>query len=174
MRGDEMWQFLTRYFWQLFAIALIVVIIIASHVFIPHKKNVAEVQPTQLLNTKEVAKSLDVKPKTAKQIQHAIIEKEKPVEKYYASNTQQVVKHEESKRKENKADKVVVTETSDKSVDVYRITLKKEHKIKVGATVLDDKLYPSVGYQAGRVEGIAHFEGTKVKGVTVMYTIKEW
>jgi len=32
-------------------------------------------------------------------------------------------------------------------VDVYKINLRKDHRIKVGATVLDDKVYESIGYE---------------------------
>ena len=57
---------------------------------------------------------------------------------------------------------------------MYKINLDKPHKIKTGVTVLNDKIYPTVGYQAGRVEGLVQFEGTKIKGATVMYTVAQW
>lgn len=74
-----------------------------------------------------------------------------------------------------KSDRTIVT--ADKQlnkVDVYKISLRKAHKLKAGMTYVDDKAYLSAGYQAGRWEGLAHFDETGFKGATVMYTIKEW
>lgn len=67
--------------------------------------------------------------------------------------------------------------TADKQlneVDVYKINLRKAHKLKAGMTYVNDKAYLSAGYQAGRWEGLAHFDGSGFQGATVMYTIKEW
>lgn len=67
--------------------------------------------------------------------------------------------------------------TADKQlnkVDVYKISLRRAHKIKAGMTYVNDKAYLSAGYQAGRWEGLAHFNNDGFKGATVMYTIKEW
>ena len=72
-------------------------------------------------------------------------------------------------------DRTVVTPNTEKQrVEVYKINLDKPHKIKTGVTVLNDKIYPTLGYQAGRVEGLVQFEGTKIKGATVMYTVAQW
>lgn len=59
-------------------------------------------------------------------------------------------------------------------VDVYKINLRKDHRIKVGATMVDGRALMSVGYEQGRFEALAHFDGGKYKGVTVMYNIIEW
>ena len=59
-------------------------------------------------------------------------------------------------------------------VDVYKISLRKAHKLKAGMTYVDDKSYLSAGYQAGRWEGLAHFDVNGFRGATVMYTLKEW
>lgn len=67
--------------------------------------------------------------------------------------------------------------TADKQlnkVDVYKINLRKAHKLKSGITYVDDRAYLSAGYQVGRWEGLAHFNGSGFQGATVMYTIKEW
>lgn len=67
--------------------------------------------------------------------------------------------------------------TADKQlnkVDVYKINLRKAHKLKSGMTYVDDRAYLSAGYQAGRWEGLAHFDGNGFQGATVMYTLKEW
>lgn len=73
------------------------------------------------------------------------------------------------------SDRTVVTVDEEKQkVDVYKINLRNNHKIKAGGTYIDGKPYLSIGYQAGRIEGIVHTDGTGVRGGTVMYTIKEW
>lgn len=74
-----------------------------------------------------------------------------------------------------KSDRTIVT--ADKQlnkVDVYKISLRRAHKLKSGMTYVDDRAYLSAGYQAGRWEGLAHFDGSGFRGATVMYTIKEW
>ena len=84
-----------------------------------------------------------------------------------------------------KTDRTVVTPiTQDKDgkdlppeeqkVDVYKINLRKDHRIKAGASVIDGKALMSVGYEQGRFEALAHFDGSHYKGVTVMYNVAEW
>lgn len=73
------------------------------------------------------------------------------------------------------SDRTVVTVDDERQkVDVYKINLRNNHKVKAGGTYIDGKPYLSIGYQAGRVEGIVHTDGTGVRGGTIMYTIKEW
>ena len=59
-------------------------------------------------------------------------------------------------------------------VDVYKINLHKDHRIKAGASVIDGKALMTVGYEQGRFEALAHFDGGKYKGATVTYNIIEW
>ena len=84
-----------------------------------------------------------------------------------------------------KTDRTVVTPiTKDKDgntlpaaeqkVDVYKINLRKDHRIKAGATMVDGKALMTVGYEQGRFEALAHFDGGRYKGVTVMYNVVEW
>ena len=84
-----------------------------------------------------------------------------------------------------KSDRTVVTPiTKDKDgkdlppveqkVDVYKINLNKAHKIKAGASVVDGKALMSIGYEQGRLEALAHFDGGRYKGATVMYNVAEW
>ena len=84
-----------------------------------------------------------------------------------------------------KTDRTVVTPiTKDKDgkdlpadqqkVDVYKINLRKDHRVKTGATIIDGKALVTVGYEQGRVEALAHFDGGKYKGATVMYNVAEW
>lgn len=75
----------------------------------------------------------------------------------------------------SKSDRTIVT--ADKQlnkVDVYKINLRKAHKLKAGMTYVNDKAYLSAGYLAGRWEGLAHFNQNGFQGATLMYTIKEW
>ena len=84
-----------------------------------------------------------------------------------------------------KADRTVVTPiTQDKGgrtlppeeqkVDVYKVNLRKDHRIKAGASVIDGKALMSIGYEQGRFEALAHFDGGRYQGVTVMYNVVEW
>ena len=59
-------------------------------------------------------------------------------------------------------------------VDVYKINLRKDHRIKAGATMIDGKALATIGYEQGRFEALAHFDGGKYKGATVMYNVAEW
>ena len=84
-----------------------------------------------------------------------------------------------------KSDRTIVTPiTKDKDgntlppeeqkVDVYKINLRKDHRIKAGATMVDGKALMTVGYEQGRFEALMHFDGGKYKGATVMYNVAEW
>ena len=84
-----------------------------------------------------------------------------------------------------KTDRTVVTPiTQDKDgkdlppaeqkVDVYKINLRKDHRIKTGASVIDGKALVTIGYEQGRFEALAHFDGGRYKGATVMYNVAEW
>lgn len=68
----------------------------------------------------------------------------------------------------------VVANTTKQTVDVYKINLRNNHKIKAGVSYIDNKAYANVGYQAGQVEVIGHYGGPNRNGVSVMYTLKEW
>ena len=59
-------------------------------------------------------------------------------------------------------------------VDVYKVNLRKDHRIKAGATMVDGKAYATVGYEQGRFEALVHFDGVQVHGGSVMYNIVEW
>ena len=95
-----------------------------------------------------------------------------------ADRTEQAIRKKDSqipRAARAKSDRTVVTVDEERQkVDVYKINLRNNHKIKAGGTYIDGKPYLSIGYQAGRIEGIVHTDGTGVRGGTVMYTIKEW
>ena len=59
-------------------------------------------------------------------------------------------------------------------VDVYKINLRKALRIKAGTSVIDGKPLMSIGYEQGRFEALAHFDGSRCKGVTVMYNVAAW
>ncbi|MFC2315751.1 MAG: glycoprotease [Selenomonas massiliensis] len=59
-------------------------------------------------------------------------------------------------------------------VDVYKINLRKDHRIKAGATMIDGKAMMTVGYEQGRFEALTHFDGSRYEGATVTYNIIEW
>lgn len=63
---------------------------------------------------------------------------------------------------------------AEQKVDVYKINLRKDHRIKAGASVIDGKALVAVGYEQGRFEALAHFDGGRYKGATVTYNIIEW
>ena len=64
--------------------------------------------------------------------------------------------------------------TEQQKVDIYKINLRKDHRIKAGASIVDGKALMTVGYEQGRFEALAHFDGGKYKGATVTYNIIEW
>ncbi|GAA0205696.1 glycoprotease [Selenomonas dianae] len=64
--------------------------------------------------------------------------------------------------------------TEKQKVDIYKINLRKDHRIKAGASVIDGKALMTVGYEQGRFEALAHFDGGRYKGATVMYNVAEW
>ena len=63
---------------------------------------------------------------------------------------------------------------TDQKVDVYKINLRKDHRIKAGASIVDGKALMTIGYEQGRFEALAHFDGSRYKGATVTYNIIEW
>ena len=87
-----------------------------------------------------------------------------------ANNTEAAIRNKDSRLPKEavvKSDRTVVTvDDTKQTVNVY--------KIKAGGTYIDGKPYLSIGYQAGRVEGIAHIGQDGRQGGTILYTIKEW
>lgn len=76
-----------------------------------------------------------------------------------------------------KSDRTIVTPNEEKQkVDVYKISLRKAHKVKAGMTYLDNHAFLSTGYQAGKWEGLVHFDTRTLepKGATISYTLLEW
>ena len=95
-----------------------------------------------------------------------------------ADTTEAAIRNKDSRLPKEavaKSDRTVVTvDDTKQKVDVYKINLRNNHKVKAGGTYIDGKPYLSIGYQAGRVEGIAHIGQDGRQGGTLLYTIKEW
>lgn len=140
----------------------------------------------QAKSPKELSKAIHVTEQQAQEV-ISIKEKTQPVATYYtqaptvekaAEKVKQDIAHSNPnvpKAATEKSDRTaVVANTEEQKVDVYKINLSKEHKIKAGVTVIDKKMYETIGYQAGRVEMLGHFEGTQFKGGSVLYTVKAW
>jgi hypothetical protein len=76
-----------------------------------------------------------------------------------------------------KSDRTIVTPNTEKQkVDVYKISLRKAHKVKAGVTYVGSHAYLTSGYQAGKWEGLIHFDTRTLepKGGTITYTVLEW
>lgn len=170
------------------AIAVVLIIVLVGYYMNSNQKVTAPkvIPQTTMSNPKELAKDIKVTEHQAEEI-IKVTPDAKPVTSYTVIAPdvgQAAVKVSEDIK--NKApelpavvieptDRTVVTPNTEKQrVEVYKINLDKPHKIKTGVTVLNDKIYPTVGYQAGRVEGLVQFDGTKIKGATVMYTVAQW
>ena len=125
----------------------------------------------------ELSKAIHVTEQQAQEV-ISIKERTQPVATYYTQAPTVDIAHSNPnlpKVATEKSDRTaVVANTDEQKVDVYKINLNKEHKIKAGVTVIDKKMYETIGYQAGRVEMLGHFEGTQFKGGSVLYTVKAW
>lgn len=173
----------------LYAAIAVALIVIATAFYINSKGKVDKpkvIPQTTMSNPVELAKEIKVTPKQAEEIVKVLPEA-KPVVTYtIVAPTVEKAAVKAAEAIKNKSpdvpaeaiantDRTVVVPNTDKQkVDVYKINLNKDHKIKAGVTVIDDKVYPTVGYQAGRVEGLVQFDGSKIKGATVMYTVAQW
>lgn len=140
----------------------------------------------QSKSPKDLAKAIHVTEQQAQEV-ISIKERTQPVATYYtqaptvevaAEKVKQNIAHSNPnlpKAVTEKADRTAVVENTDKQkVDVYKINLNKAHKIKAGVTVLGSKAYETIGYQAGKVEVLAHFDEQHFEGGSVLYTVKEW
>jgi hypothetical protein len=151
-------------------------------------------------NTNVLQNKLDISEQNAKLLQTALDKvqtgKTQPIANYYvtAPNVEKAATIVEKQIASNdpalppaaleKTDRTVVTPIEKDSagnvlpadqqkVDVYKIDLRKDHKIKVGGTVIDNKAYWSAGYQQNRIEVLLHGR-EKIDGASMMYTIAEW
>lgn len=61
----------------------------------------------------------------------------------------------------------------ERRVDVYKIDLRKDHRIKAGVAAVGGDAYVVVGYEQGRTEGLV-FAGSRGAGGALLYNIAEW
>ena len=134
----------------------------------------------------ELSKAIHVTEKQAQEV-ISIKERTQPIATYYtqaptveqaAEKVKKDIAHSNPnlpKAATEKSDRTaVVANTDEQKVDVYKINLNKGHKIKAGVTLIDKKAYETIGYQAGKVEVLTHFNGQHLEGGSVLYTVKEW
>jgi predicted negative regulator of RcsB-dependent stress response len=151
---------------------------------------------SDLSNFNDLKKDLHTDDKTTGQIKHeieyihdGIIQ---PAATYYvtaptldmATNkvTQQIKNNDQSipKPAKEKTDRSMITANdSEQKVEVYKINLRNNHKIKAGMLIADGKPYVGLGYQAGKIEASVYYGGNKPPGgirhaESVLYTLKEW
>ena len=172
------------------AIALCVFIAIVSVWIYHHKQKQLEkpvvIAQEQAKSPQELSKAIHV---TEQEAQEVISKKERtqPIATYYTEaptvevateKVKQDIAHSNPnlpKEATEKSDRTaVVANTDEQKVDVYKINLNKGHKIKAGVTLIDNKAYETIGYQAGKVEVLTHFNGQHLEGGSVLYTVKEW
>lgn len=155
--------------------------------YFPSNMAVREMTEQQITSPSDVQKDLDVSNTEAKEIVEKVETVKEPEASYtveaptIAAVAQKVTDQIKSgdatipKAATEKTDRTaVVANTTKQKVDVYKINLRNNHKIKAGVSYISSKAYVNVGYQAGRVEIIGHYGGPTRNGVSVMYTLKEW
>ena len=134
----------------------------------------------------ELSKAIHVTEQQAQEV-ISIKERTQPIATYYtqaptvevaAEKVKQDIAHSNPnvpKAVTEKSDRTaVVANTDEQKVDVYKINLNKGHKIKAGVTLIDNKAYETIGYQAGKFEVLTHFNGQHLEGASALYTVKAW
>lgn len=174
------------------AVAIILCVFVAIvGVVIYHYKHKQLEKPVivtqeQAKSPTKLSKSIHITEKQAQEV-ISIKERTQPVATYYtqaptvekaAEKVKQDIAHSNPnlpKAATEKSDRTaVVANTDEQKVDVYKINLNKEHKIKAGVTLIDKKAFETIGYQAGKFEVLTHFNGQHLEGASALYTVKEW
>lgn len=183
-------EYVKRFAPVLIVVSLLFVVIAASVIVHRHlykdEKAPKVITIEQAKNPEQLSRAINITPKDSATIIREV-EKATPTTTYYipSPTIQQAAELTRRQIASNdpslpssvtaKTDRTVIVENTDKQkVDVYKINLRNNHKIKSGVTYIDGKMYGSLGFQSGRVEGVAHVDQTGLKGGTVLYTIKEW
>ena len=146
----------------------------------------------QTTDPASIQKKLDVSQETAREITREIYHVQQsdspPAFTYYVqapdinTGAKQVASDIKAGKPEvpaaaaEKSDRTIVTPNEAKQkVDVYKISLAKTHKIKVGAMTAGGKGYVGAGYQAGRWTGMLYTRsGRKIEAGSISYTVAEW
>lgn len=151
-----------------------------------HDKSIEVITETSVQRPSELAKNQRISEKEASDIIYHVQHKPPDVTYYVSAPSVQVAAEKTAKEIEKKDVTLpaAVTAKSDRTavvaneeaqkVDVYKINLNKAHRIKGGFVVDNSRVYPAVGYEAGRFEGIAYFNNKNLKGAAVMYTVARW
>lgn len=160
------------------------VIFVAGALFLRSVTNEPQEEATRLSeanlsDSAEIQKQLDVTRKEAEELKKEItdLKNQPPSVTYYVSAPTVSDAADKVQKTVDTSDTdktVVVPNETEQKVDVYKVNLRNNHKIKGGVTYVDEHSYLSAGYQAGRVEGIVHIDEHGMQGASVLYTIKEW
>ena len=160
------------------------VIFVAGALFLRSVTNEPQEEATRLSeanlsDSAEIQKQLDVTRKEAEELKKEItdLKNQPPSVTYYVSAPTVSDAADKVQKTVDTSDTdktVVVPNETEQKVDVYKINLRNNHKVKAGISYVDDKAYLSAGYQAGKVECLVHLDDKGVQGVSVLYTIKEW
>lgn len=152
---------------------------------------VKQLTQTEFKNTSTLAKGLNIDTATESEIETLAdkAQAKAPTAEYYgtgstiheaATTTAEKIENNGSSlpaAATEKTDRTAVVENVDnQKLDVYKINLRKAHKVKAGMTYLDNHAYLSTGYQAGKQEGLIHFDNLTLEpiGGTITYTVLEW
>ena len=179
--------YLKRHKTLLMGVILIILAVVGVSIYNSHQvEKPVLLKQEQIKDPVKLANAIHITKDEARQV-ISIKERTQPVATYYtqaptveqaAENVKKDIAHSNPnlpKAATEKTDRTAVVANTDKQkVDVYKINLNKAHKIKAGVTVLDSKAYETIGYQAGKVEVLAHFDGQHFEGGSVLYTVKEW
>jgi len=165
------------------------------------QENPAALTQEQTQDAKALQRQLDISRKNADELRRELVAAQAgqraPAATYYvnaptveraAQDVEKQIKADDPtlpRAAREKSDRTVVTPiTKDKDgkelppdkrrVDVYKINLRRDHRIKAGATMVDGKAYATIGYEQGRFEALVHFDGARVRGGSVMYNVVEW
>lgn len=133
------------------------------------QKRLAEVQAGQRAPTVTYHVTAPTVERAAQVVEHQIREDDPTLPRAAREKSDRTVVTPITKDKDGKD-----LPPTDQKVDVYKINLRKDHRIKAGASVIDGKALMSIGYEQGRFEALAHFDGSRYKGATVTYNIIEW
>ena len=179
------------------SVCLCIVFFIIGMTVYMHKEEKRDTRPVIVkyddsTDSDKISKEIHVSPESAKEITHEIERihdgNVSPSASYYieaptiekaAEDTAAAIEKKDPDLPAAavaKSDRTVVTPDPIKQkVDVYKIDLKDNHKVKAGVMSADGKPYFGIGYQAGRFEGMLYTRtGQTVDAASVSYTIKQW
>lgn len=174
----------------LIAVICLVVGILGGWLYSRHQdtQKAKIVTPEEIHNTQTLEKKLNVDKTTAHDIQDSVARVTVPTISYTitaptiqkaAEQTAKDISSESPSLPAAATEKtdrtMVVPNDTKQTVDVYKINLRKPHKIKAGVLATSDHVYYGAGYQAGRWEGMLYTRtGRKIEAGTITYTLKEW